>query len=54
MLRLLASWIASKSRPDVWWLRRGGVLRWVRGWYLQLTYLPAVLSELPPDFTTAQ
>lgn len=34
---------------DEWRLRRGAVLRWVRGWYAQygLRDLPAAVAELP-------
>ncbi len=35
---------------DEFRLRRGAVLRWVRGWYAeqQITDLPAAVATLPP------
>ncbi|WP_433542059.1 DUF6166 domain-containing protein (plasmid) [Streptosporangium sandarakinum] len=42
--------VVSQLTDDEWRLRRGAVLRWVRGWCAEhnIDVLPAAVAELPP------
>ena len=44
------TWDVTSQLCEEWRLRRGAVLRWVRGWYVEhgITGLPAAAAQLPP------
>ena len=44
------TWDVTSQLCEEWRLRRGAVLRWVRGWYAEhgITGIPAAAAQLPP------
>ena len=44
------TWDVTSQLCEEWRLRRGAVLRWVRGWYAEhgITNLPQAAAQLPP------
>ena len=49
-LRVDFCWDVRSQLCEEWRLRRGAVLRWVRGWYAErgITALPQAVAQLPP------